>query len=492
MAISFVSQITSNKFLPVSNPVNITVNSNNTGKCNFRYICDIYLDGTNVYRFKLFPDPSTGYGFFQLSDVLQDYLNDFITTTNSAGFSTATSASPNKTVAQIFCRFGEEYDSSTDCDGTINSYLNLSTSNTFYIFNGVVDYENWPTFQSGNYVHTYSTGTSSLFMTNIPRGIAEASYADNYFLEYMTLDSTTSNNKLIVVKTEWTGTTSSQIINGTSVSPGKIRLNCGPLGINKALSDSYINGSTKHYDVYVQTGATVSSEKFRIKITKPKTFRTRLGFVNRLGSLDYITFYHRNRESYNINRKMYKRYLTSNKGSGNWSYAVGDRQMTQYASTAQVQHQVSTFVDEKTSFWLNELYLSNNVFIEDRPQMIPFRVWREDQTPTSRMLFWFENDHGFLPGDSFFCIPDDNPNYVDYIDRFTIVSVDGNIIDCGLTYNIYSITETACGWIVKDETTRRIPIVITDGATEIKQKLGRPIEYILTYSNSVDKFTLRS
>lgn len=108
------------------------------------------------------------------------------------------------------------------------------------------------------------------------------------------------------------------------------------------------------------------------------------------------------------------------------------------------------------------------------------------------MLFWLEDDHGFVQGDSFFGYPDQNPDYSDYNARFTIVSVDGNIVDCGLTYNVYSITESACGWIVKDESTRRIPIVLTDNSVEIKQRMGRPIEYQLNYTNSVDKSTLRN
>lgn len=490
MAISFINQITTNKFLPVTNPVNITVNSNNNGKCNFRYICDIYLDGVNVYRFKLFPDPSTGYGFFQLSDVLQDYLSEYLTTTSVAGFSAGTS-NQNKSVASVYCKFGEEYDSTLTCDGDINTYLNLNTSNTFYIYNGVLDYEVWPSYVGTEYLFN-SFSTQHKFLTNIPRGTAECTYADNYYLDFLTLNSISSTTKLSISSVNLDGSTNSATFSSTTLNFKRIRVNCGPFAINKSLGTPFINAGTKYYDVKVLIGGTQSGETFRINITKPKTYRTRIGFINSLASIDYITFYHRNREKYDINRKTYKRFLTSNKGSGQWSYEVGDRQLTQYSSNARSSHNVSTFVLEKTSLWLNELWLSNVVFVETNPQMIPFRVFREDATPTSRMLFYLQDDHGYSIGDSFYCYPDNNPDYVDYIAKFTIIGVYDNVVDCGLTYNVYSITEHACGWIVKDESAVRIPIVLTDNSTELKQKMGRPIEYQLNYQNSVDKFTLRS
>lgn len=491
MAISFINQIASNRFLPVSNPVNITVNSNNTGKCNFRYVCDIYIDGTNTYRFKLFPDPATGYGFFQLSDVISDYLTEYLSTTNVAGIVSATTGT-QKSVAKIQCKFGEEYDSSTNCDGDIIIYPNLNTSNEFYVFNAVLDYEVWPSYTGQEYLVNYTQSSTTKFLTNIPRGVADATYADNFYLEYLTLNTTSAGTILNINSVNIDGSTASATFSATANNNKRLRVNCGPFGINKSLGTSFINQSTKYYEVSIKTGATQSTESFKINVIKPKTYRTRLGFVNQLGSIDYITFYHRNMERYDIDRRTFKRYLTSNKGSGQWTYAVGDRQLTQYAAKASVQHTVTTFVLEKTSEWLNELWLSNNVFVEIKPQMIPFRVYREDSTPTSRMLFWLEDDHGFVQGDSFFGYPDQNPDYSDYNARFTILSVDGNIVDCGLTYNVYSITESACGWIVKDESTIRIPIVLTDNSVEIKQRMGRPIEYQLNYTNSVDKSTLRN
>lgn len=492
MAITFINQIPTNKFLPSRNPINVTVDSNNNGKCNFRYVCDVYIDNANVFRFKLFPDPSTGYGFFQLSDVISDYLSEYLPVTNSTSIVVGTT-NTFKSVVSCYLRFGEEYDNSTNCDGDIVVYPNLATSNTFYPFLGTLDYEEWPSYNQSYYVVDYSTpyveGTGPYFLTKRPRGSVKCSFGDSYYLDWISVAAPNNGQTRIRIETN-TGVTYS--VNAPSLSSVKrFRAAVGPFDINNSANTPIINGSQKWYDVWLEDSGNQLTEKFRIELEYPKSFRTRFGFVGSLGSIEYITFFHRNRTGYNIDRKDYKKYLTSNKGSGNWSYAVGDRQSTTYATNAKEAHNVTTFVDESTSQWLWEMWTSINVWKEDRPLQSSFRVFREDSTPTSRMLFWLPVGHGFKAGDSFFSIPENKTEYQDYVDRFTITSVNGNIVDCGLTYNIYNITESACGWIFRDETFRRIPIVISDQSVDVKQRLSRPIEYSLNYTNSVDKFTLR-
>jgi hypothetical protein len=135
MATSIVKNFTSGRWYPSANPINATVTSNFNGKCNFRYICDVYVNGTRVYTSKLFPEPGTGYGFFQISRILQDYIETYINKTPPTSiFSSATETSAPTSALTVYCRFGEEYDSTTTCDGTIVQYNTQVTSNTFYVF----------------------------------------------------------------------------------------------------------------------------------------------------------------------------------------------------------------------------------------------------------------------------------------------------------------------------------------------------------------------
>jgi hypothetical protein len=493
MAINIVSNITANSFLPVANPINITVNSNNTGKCNFRYVCDVLIDNVNVFRFKLFPDPNTGFAFFQLSDVINDYLKQNLGTNNVAGIYSASSTT-DKTVVLIRLQFGEEYDNSADCSQPVVVFPNLAQSNQFYAYYGAFDYEEWPEYNQSDWVvENFSLLSGQLvlpkFLTKVPRGSVEASLADSYYLDFLSLASINTNTKLRIVI--WKTTSNQPIILNIPVqgiNSRRYRVSCGPAQINKFANDTIIDAFTTYYTVQViqddPLGFVPKTEEFEIRVGKPTERRKRIGFVGSLGGLEYITFFHRDRKAFTIDRKNYKSYLTSRKGN-NWTYNVGDRQGTTYAVQAKEEHVVSTFVSRKTSEYLYELWLSTDVWIDDRPLTLPFRVFKQNND----MLFYLPENHGFKAGDKFFSISSDNS---DFNGLFTVQSVSGRVVNVGATFNIFNLSESACGFLVKDEAVRRIPILPKDEEVEVKQKLDRPIEYTLTYSKSVDKITLRS
>jgi hypothetical protein len=121
-----------------------------------------------------------------------------------------------------------------------------------------------------------------------------------------------------------------------------------------------------------------------------------------------------------------------------------------------------------------------------------FSVYREDNSPTSRMLFILPEGHGLKAGDGITCHPCYRPGKNDdYYNNFTITSVNDRVVDCGITYNIYNLTEFADGWIYKREDWKRLPITITDNNIEVKEKLTKPIEYSLNYMSAYSKTTLR-
>ena len=105
------------------------------------------------------------------------------------------------------------------------------------------------------------------------------------------------------------------------------------------------------------------------------------------------------------------------------------------------------------------------------------------------MKFWCEDDHGFKVGDKLFGFSYNE----DLVDDFTVTSVSGNIVDCGLLNSVYGANLSNCnsGWLQKDEAWSILPIVISDNQIEVKQKLVRPIEYTLAYATAYQKTTLR-
>lgn len=497
MAVSVISNLTSSKFYPANNHINMTVTSNNNGNCNFRYVCDIYINGVKITPpLKLFPDPTTGYGFFELSRVIQDYIDNSIPSTPyTSTFPSIGVTSPGP-ILTVYCKFGEEYDSSSECDGTVVQYLNQVTSNTCYVFNGAIDYEDYPTWNYTDYLVGTTYNPRTKFLTNSPREV-ELTYNDSFFLDFLSLQTINSSYSYRVTTYDALG----GILGIFSLTCGSIaqskryRTAVGPYDINKAAGFPMIDSYVFKYDINLRYGSTIVSETFTFKVNEPKPFETRLAFFGLLGSIEHFTFYHRNKKSFDIDRKNYEKGLYSNTG-GVWGYAVGARGTSTYKVSATEQHQVSTYCNQDISNWLYEMWLSPDVWTYKRPEMLNFRIFKDGNPAvdslSDRMLFVMPDGHGLVAGNQIMCFPDrDNPLTLDYSNVFTITSVTGNIIDCGLTLGIYNLVTEACGWCYKVSNWNRLPISISDNNAEVKQKVSKPIEYSLKYQASYSKTTLR-
>jgi hypothetical protein len=484
MAITIIKNFTSNKFYPSSNPINCTVNSNNSGKCNFRYICDLYVNGIKLFSDKLFPDPSTGYGFFQLGRVLQDYIETSVPKSNySQIWNLAAEATAPTSNLQVYCRFGEEYDNSTDCDGTIVQYTNLQTSNTFYVFESAIDYEDWPTFDYTQYLFATASSTNKQFLTNTHNEI-EVTYTDSYFLDFISLQAINASYSCVVKLYNSSNTlTSTKTYTRGLTSTKRYRLAIGPFDINYYENDVVISPQVDYYTVQVNWAGTQISELFTFKVRKPNTFRSRIAFVGLKGGIEHFTFYHRNKKSYNIERKNFERLLQSNY-SNEWTYQVGDRGTKTYGVVAKETHAVSTYCDKSTSQWLYEMWLSPEVWTYKEPQLFTFRAFKDGLY----VKYWVDGEHGLKAGDIVYSFG----SHVDYSDKFTVLSVNGNIVDFGLLYSVYGATmDGVCGFVHKRTTWSKLPIVISDNTVESKQRTSRPIEYSLNYAMAYSKNTLR-
>lgn len=495
MAITIVSNFTAGKFYPSANPINTTVTSNNSGKCNFRYICDLYVNGVKVFTDKIFPDPNTGYGFFLLSRVLQDYTSTTSVANTSTTFNLAGSLTAPSSSFSVYCRFGEEYDAAVNCDGTVLQYPNLATSTTFYVYEGAFDYEDYPSYNFSNYVMgTASATASKLFLTNSPREV-EVTYNDSYYLDFLSLQPMNSAYRMYIEWTYQDGSSTSTWIPSTTLSNvRRYRLAVGPININKVYNTPVISQDVTSYKIWLAYNGIRQSEYFYFKVRDPKTFTTRLGFVGLLGGIESFTFYHRNMKSFNIDKKSYEKTIGRNISNA-WSYTVGDRGTTTYKVSATEQHKVSTYCSREVSDWLYEMWLSPDVWTLRRPEIQQIRIYDEAGTytgsPDSRVLFWVNDVSELSAGDYIFVIPEYIAGYAEFIGRFQIVSIVGNIVDVGATYGAFFPPYELCAYIYKDTTFDRLPLTISDNSIEVKQKMTKPVEYSLNYQMAYTKTTLR-
>ena len=501
--ITIISQKTTNTFHPTSNPINITVNSNNSGKCNFRYVCDIRINGASVFKDKLFPDPATGYGFFQLSRIIQDYIENYIPkTAPTTYFSVAADGTAPDSVVSVQCLFGEEYDSSLDCSGTVLQYLGLVTSNLFYAFNGAIDYESFLTWNYTDYIGVWASASNDMkFLTNSPREV-EVTFNEPYYLEFISLTAPTiftgsysvpfvGVNLKLYTKDGFAP--QDYGLDPISLSSRKrFRIAVGPYDINKLYSSALIDDNVKYYEVTLSwvlktfggdnVVQYVLSETFKFKVVRPQNFSTRLGFVGRLGSIESFTFFHRNMKSFNITRSSYNRLLQSNY-SGSLTYQVGDRSASTYNIQAVENHRVSTYCNRSMSEFLYEMWMSGDVWVYDLPEAIYFHTYTDPST-SIKYLILDRDDHGLSVSDVVVVNLTYDGLLVNQIANPTIISVSGRMIDVGLTG-----ADARTGWVWLSRSWRKLPVIISDNTIEVKQKMTKPIEYSLSYSAAYNKYT---
>lgn len=506
--ITIVKQIASNRLVPAFNHQNFTLNSTMNGQCNFRYLTDVYINGVFRIRLKTFPDPTTGYGFIQIGRVIEDYIANYIPADGNTGISKISTTTPGPYL-EVYCKFGEEYDSTSNCTGKVNPYPNLATSNTYRTWNAAFDYEDYPTYNPIDFTIGTASSTTSKFLTLAPR-VQEAYINDSYNLTFYA-NQKPANLKVTLYKSN--GSTQTLYLAGAGSAAGLYNVNCGPYDILKqssaaniwpngyyAATTSNITCATTKYEVTLMNSATQSiSETFTFNLKPLKEFRTRIGWTGQYGNPERFTFFHRNRKTYNIQRSEYQKNLFSNIGN-EWTYRVGDRGRTQLYNRTQESHQVSTFARKEDSEFMTSLWRSTNAWVEVQPRVFEWRVFRQG----SKMIFQVPPDLNLKAGDVFWSMVDEvtNPTYGEYNIKFTVQSVSGpnNVyVDCGLIWSAGTppflpgnSTDEAYGCAVVIESYSRLPIVVTDSSVEVSQRTNRPVTYTISYDAAYEKNSIKS
>jgi len=503
MAYTIKQNFTSNKFYPTSNPITGIVNSSNSGNCNFRYVADIYINGVKLSTpFKAWPDPTTSDGIFDFTKIIDDYISDSIPKQPYTNyFNAASSTTAPAAVFSFYVKYGEEYDSSVDCSGTITSYLNQGTSNTAYAYHGAFDYEDWLSYDYTDYAGVWASASNPIsFMTKSPRDIP-VTYNDPYYLDVIAINPPTTYSSagvgyvaLEVVRYYKDGSQAENNFNPPSItSCRRYRLAVGPWDLNDITNQCFISQYVKYYTVRLvwRVGTNnihALSETFTFTLKKPTEFATRFGWINQLGGIDAYTYYHRNKKTYDVIRSVFRKSMLRRYGN-EWTYQVGDRQVETYNIEVTQKHQVSTYVEPGNASWIaSDFGLSPTHWVYDREDINGYEMFREDSTPTSRMLLKACADHGIVAGDSIFVLPTNTVYNTGVNARYTVVAVEGNSIDIGVTYN--NFTAEHRGYFYKDAAWRMLPIQLTTTPIPELQKTGKKLLSVIDYATAYDKITI--
>lgn len=361
-------------YSPIYNSLVFTVDSTNKSQCNFRYVCDVYVNSILVASLRLYPSGANGYADFKVHRTIQDYLT-FNLQNNLYGFN-----ENDASICEYVCKFGEEYDSSVDCDAGTTVYPDLTITSSFYAWNGAMQYREWTEFDYTDFITTAST---KRFLTHQPDEIMIGE-GEQYCLNFL---NTVNNGvyALVIETYDSNGTPiqAAEIQNGSfySVSGSDIYRRMLSVGVgtdnlnNSTLlsgNQPLINENVSYYRVYLEDSiATVISEtkQFNIDSRYTKYGANRFWWLNRLGGFDSYSFTRLSNRNVSISRTEYHKLMGAFGGTSPtdyWRYNVGDRGRTNINVDAQEKfNSNSDWLTEDEALWIEHLFTSPEAYLID-------------------------------------------------------------------------------------------------------------------------------
>jgi hypothetical protein len=370
-------------FQPVFNQNRWIVESNNIAQTNFEYICDVYVNGGVSYiaRLKRFPD-SDGYGDFDLSRVLADYVSVTLADSGDNGFNLHRSHYVNYVL-----KFGEIYGGTT--------YTNLTVTSSNITGMMALSFNQFQSYIGTEYlIDDYQR----LFLTNSPRTLKARrnGYAE---LHAMSIDAN-ANAKLRIrtylpdgsligtytIDNPYISPNSNQY--WTSIGVGIYNLNNSTLSSGSQL---VVDDDAGSYDVCLLNSGNIQSSEiitFNIDDSCNRYEGKHIKFLNRLGGFD--TFFFSSNENVFVdvnNREQYTKLAGTVSGSPvTWGYNLSDRGQTVIAVDSQERTILkSGALTDAEYVWLRELITSPEVYavetyngtIYDRPIVITTSSYEE-------------------------------------------------------------------------------------------------------------------
>lgn len=242
-------------------------------------------------------------------------------------------------------------------------------------WNGVIQYKDIPSFDYTQYKMQDST---SKFLTNAPLtgqvmqvSSLTNSYDDRASITFLNADHTTLYDlNVITYSVLGTSAYDIQITNSVSSSTNNniLHLGVGPYNINNKVSSTIINNDIYAYSVQLKERSTgvPKSVVYYYSITDNILSNTcsrykpvRFMWLNPLGGYDYYTATLLSRDTIAITTDTFQKTL-------NYNYQVGDRGITVINKNAVQTSVINTdWMTESVNNWLNEMFLSTEVYTMD-------------------------------------------------------------------------------------------------------------------------------
>ncbi len=337
-----------NDVQPVYTPAVFVVSSTNVAEINFRYVADVYINGTNVTRLKFSPN-ATLKGIVDVTDILKDHCESQVNGYNS-GIASGSAAKSNvsssvrpMSIHQIdeFSRndnvmidwqvyFGEEYQLTQDSAPQIYDGKGVAgepdkQSNHFQAWNST--FGQYVDLMNKQYTDYILDGGSKKFLSSLEPTINRKIRRNDYHTIAVFNGNNRDNqqskpDRMNVRSYDETGSEIGffQKLN-TSANGGKPYSSTQDDGEKNLLfvgvgARNFLNSGTflpalaKYYTIQFVQGGQGKSTLYRFDIVDcdedSEPFKTyRLGWLNSLGGYDYYNFTMKNETSFDLERQTY-------------------------------------------------------------------------------------------------------------------------------------------------------------------------------------------
>jgi hypothetical protein len=329
---------------------------------DYKYVCDIYIGATLVARLKAFPRPNDKIGFFNIGNVVRNYLvNNFSPEPNDLR---AEQIGEGHFYVNVICRFGEEYGNVT------YSNIIIDTQRTYF-----------------NHYNGRLIGQSTILGDYLDKVLSTRPYATPVyrgakfcFIPFLPTDDTEIN--LIIKSYNSMGLvgTTTHPISPFGGSTNVMQLyNVAPPAINDA-APGFISDFIDYYTVEFNTTNIIGDSIYRFNlICEPKFEVYTIHFQNRLGGYESKDFTKVSRSRIEIDKKDY----------GASAYAIDASGIPQYHDQKKVYREtVSTYAGswkEKLTLnsdlltdaeytWLEDLILSPLAYVQIGEYFYPIKI----------------------------------------------------------------------------------------------------------------------
>lgn len=252
---------------------------------------------------------------------------------------------------------------------------NVITSLNNSVFNGVIDWVGFTTYDDANYILTANT---DYLLTGMPLTGFKSTLAQSVWINFMNNSVSTG----YVYFQNSTGNIFRTAVN-TSTLIARVGVGCDNLPTLALVSGSgsLIESDVEYYDFWYANSAGVQhSRKYRIEIDRRcEISDIEIVFKDRLGSWGSFAFQLRNYERGSVTKQSFNKRLTGSVASSQWNYSTHERGLTVFDSQVNKTLELNTnWMGVEMSVYFEQLITSRETYIRIGSDFMPCEILTTD------------------------------------------------------------------------------------------------------------------